>query len=377
MGKIKSAESLRGIACLSVVLSHLSLVFYPQMHNFYKSNLPVSPVLQVIHDSPLSFFYSGTGAVFIFFCLSGYVLSASIESAQNKLKKIRVSIIKRYPRLAIPAILSCVIMWVLICFFDVNLNNVSFWFSSSVYKNYGFFESIYYGAVESFLYGEAKYNPVLWTMQIEFFGSILLFVYLLLNVFENAVKLSFGFLFLLFFDMNVIFLLGMLSFIAGAIIRMSKVTASPRYSYCVLFLGLYFIGVHDSSVSYTLFYDLAISINPTYVAYVYPVLNFLGGLLIVLSVLKFNIMSRFFGSDFFNYLGKLSFSIYLIHFSVIYIFTIPVFNYLSLINVDFWYSSLLVVVLTFIILIPFSIIFEKFVDAFSIKISNLIAQKAY
>lgn len=117
MGKIKSAESLRGIACLSVVLSHLSLVFYPQMHNFYKSNLPVSPVLQVIHDSPLSFFYSGTGAVFIFFCLSGYVLSASIESAQNKLKKIRVSIIKRYPRLAIPAILSCVIMWVLICFF--------------------------------------------------------------------------------------------------------------------------------------------------------------------------------------------------------------------------------------------------------------------
>lgn len=48
--KINAAESIRGLACLAVVLSHLSLAF----------------------------FYSGTGAVFVFFVLSGAGLWASL-----------------------------------------------------------------------------------------------------------------------------------------------------------------------------------------------------------------------------------------------------------------------------------------------------------
>jgi peptidoglycan/LPS O-acetylase OafA/YrhL len=374
MGKIKAAESLRGIACLFVVLSHLSLVFYPQLHNFYKSNLPTSTVLWIIHNSPLSFFYSGTGAVFIFFCLSGYVLTSSIMSAQDKVKKIKASIVKRYPRLVIPSILSCVMMWFLTCFFVVDLNNVSSWFSDSIYKDYSIFDSVYYGAIESFLYGEVKYNPVLWTMQIEFLGSVLLFICLYLNMFEEGFKVVSCFLFISFFDMNVYFFLGMVSFIAGAIIYVSDVFISKKYAYFVFILGLYFIGVHETSVSYVFFYDVFSSVNSTYISYVYPVLNFLGGLLIVLSVVKFDVMKVLFCSNFLTYLGKLSFSIYLIHFGLMYIFTLPVFNFLLHIDIGFWYSSLLSVFFTFFILMPLSILFEKFVDAFAIKFSNLIVQ---
>lgn len=83
MNKIHSAESLRGIACIAVVLSHLLGVFYPQLHNFSKSTLPQFPILETIHNSPFAFFYSGTGAVFVFFVLSGYVLTLSSLKAKD------------------------------------------------------------------------------------------------------------------------------------------------------------------------------------------------------------------------------------------------------------------------------------------------------
>jgi hypothetical protein len=43
--KINAAESIRGLACLAVVLSHLSLTFFPQMHHFDLSVVPQYPFL--------------------------------------------------------------------------------------------------------------------------------------------------------------------------------------------------------------------------------------------------------------------------------------------------------------------------------------------
>ena len=76
--KINAAESIRGLACLAVVLSHLSLTFFSQLHNFGESAVPQYALFAQLHNSPLAFFYSGTGAVFVFFVLSGAGLWASL-----------------------------------------------------------------------------------------------------------------------------------------------------------------------------------------------------------------------------------------------------------------------------------------------------------
>lgn len=70
INKNLAAEGLRGIACIIVVLSHLSLTFFPQLHNYFsQENFPSSDFLASMHNSPFLFFISGTGAVYIFFIL--------------------------------------------------------------------------------------------------------------------------------------------------------------------------------------------------------------------------------------------------------------------------------------------------------------------
>ena len=113
MVKLNSAESIRGLACLAVVFSHLSLSFFPFLHHFNPAEVSTSTWQSLIHHSPFAFWYSGTAAVFLFFVLSGFVLSYAIlrKPAQAEFK-IKSMLIKRYPRLAIPAVISCLVVWV-------------------------------------------------------------------------------------------------------------------------------------------------------------------------------------------------------------------------------------------------------------------------
>ena len=85
MAKLNAAESIRGLACLAVVFSHLSLSFYPYLHHFSPDDRAHGSWDYFIHHSPFAFWYSGTAAVFVFFVLSGFVLSYAIlaPSAHN------------------------------------------------------------------------------------------------------------------------------------------------------------------------------------------------------------------------------------------------------------------------------------------------------
>lgn len=357
---------------MTVILSHLSLIFYPQLHDFYKSSLPKNDILYIIHNSPFAFFYSGTGAVFIFFCLSGYVLSSNILNVRDKAKKIINSTVKRYPRLSLPAVCSCILFWMVINLFDVNLDNVSSWFSDVIYKDYNLLDAIFYGGVESFIYGAAKYNPVLWTMQIELIGSFLLFAFCYLNIFDEIIRIISSILLLNLFEMNVYFFLGLVSFITGAIVYRYDMYIPKIYNYFLLAVGLYCVGIHEGSYSYKWIFHIANYINSSYVQYVYPFVNFCGGIIVVISIVKNDLFKSFFSLSFFLVLGELSFSIYLIHLCMIYLFIIPFFNLLISLTFGFWLASFLSILITFIILLPTSFLFFKYIDKTSIKISNKV-----
>jgi peptidoglycan/LPS O-acetylase OafA/YrhL len=103
MAKLNAAESIRGLACLAVVFSHLSLSFYPYLHHFSPDDRAHGHWDYFMHHSPFAFWYSGTAAVFVFFVLSGFVLSYAILRHDDVPRKVTEMAIKRYPRLAIPA----------------------------------------------------------------------------------------------------------------------------------------------------------------------------------------------------------------------------------------------------------------------------------
>ncbi|MDB4687551.1 acyltransferase [Akkermansiaceae bacterium] len=189
-GKFLAVEGIRGIACFMVVISHLSLTFFPFLHSFeIKADRELNPIQSFIHESPLGFFYSGTSAVYIFFVLSGFILTKVALKGSNVSIKILEMSIKRYPRLMLPALASCLIAFVVFQTTTISSPHLSDWINE-----YGSFPSsltgaIHSGAVDVFFFsGRSSYNWVLWTMKIELIGSFVIFL-LCLN--RTVVKVPF------------------------------------------------------------------------------------------------------------------------------------------------------------------------------------------
>jgi len=78
------------------------------------------------------------------------------------------------------------------------------------------------------------------------------------------------------------------------------------------------------------------------------------------------------------FLGKLSFSIYLLHFLVIYLVAMPLYNVL-LNNLGFLASSIIACISTLVVTILISIPYSNYIDDLSInvgkKIENFLIRK--
>ena len=141
--KINSAESIRGLACLAVVFSHLAMSFFPFLHHFDPNEKTDLAWVYAIHHLPFGFLYSGDAAVFVFFVLSGYVLSyAILKSPEQFLNKIKMMMVKRYPRLMIPALTSCLIFWVVLKFSEFDSSHVGAWLQAFTVQDFGLLHTL-------------------------------------------------------------------------------------------------------------------------------------------------------------------------------------------------------------------------------------------
>ena len=100
--RFASLDGLRGIACVVVVICHYLQIYVPAA---FERNFPDLFGEKWLVNSPLNLLFNGHAAVILFFVLSGFVLSAPFFRGVGWGWYAR-SIIKRYPRLAIPALAS-------------------------------------------------------------------------------------------------------------------------------------------------------------------------------------------------------------------------------------------------------------------------------
>jgi peptidoglycan/LPS O-acetylase OafA/YrhL len=182
-GKTKLAylESLRGIAALVVVFTHFAGSFVPAI-----TEGPGRPqwhsVEHWFYGTPLGIVFGGNFSVCVFFVLSGFVLTRAFFLT-GRTDVLAAGAIKRYFRLMPPVAVSVLLAYVLLryhLFFNhqaaaltgsVGLNDL--WafpahFTTAVKQ--AFYEAFVSGTV-----GAGAYNPPLWTMQIEFIGSFMVF----------------------------------------------------------------------------------------------------------------------------------------------------------------------------------------------------------
>lgn len=145
--RIHSLDSLRGLASLSVVFHHSLLVFpvFLAAHYHQTTN---NFIITLFSNTPLHVIWGGHEAVILFFILSGYVLSLPFYKAEennsftnsniNERKILTKSyhylsfIVKRVCRIYIPYMVSILLSSILLKIFLVQKSQISFsdWFNT-------------------------------------------------------------------------------------------------------------------------------------------------------------------------------------------------------------------------------------------------------
>ncbi len=324
LNKLKSMEGIRGVASFIVLLSHLQLTFFLGIGEQFEKFL--SEYLPHFFSSALGYMFraifDGDFSVWLFWVMSGFVLSIgyfrrSCYGSSSELDEVRsyllASSIKRYFRLVVPVFISVLFAYFLLKN-DLMTNKLLAEKLGSEYSvwlgSFYVFEASIFDAVKSaiwntfFNYSKLEsYNRVLWTMEAEFYGSLFIFAFLSLVGYSKIRYFIYPAIVLIFYTLQLHWLN---SFVFGIILCDLYMNTASYKALGVLTKNKFI------SILLMFFFLLLIGM-PNYAGVVHLIL----AVLLVFFVISSNIMSSFFSSKVPVFLGKISFSLYLVHLPII------------------------------------------------------------
>lgn len=306
-----SLEALRGVAALSVMTWHFLLAFYP---GSVEAN-------SLLSSTPLFGFVHGTGVISIFFVLSGFVLTRRyFETGRSSI--LIKGALKRWFRLLPLTLLSVMISWTLFHFHlydyqDAAKSSGSQWLGSFAEGMNPPFVPTFGGALVQGLFttyflGDSWFNPLLWTIHVELFGSYLAFAFapLAAGLREHKIILALAALITAimahFIDPFIVpFIPGLL--LALYLKDLPRLRLLPALS--LIALGIVFLGFRHSTGFYGFLSFLAPYENDTLINYI----SLAGAILIMTAFLACPELKSALQTAFARWLGEISFPFYLIH----------------------------------------------------------------
>lgn len=303
--RIDELDALRGIAAFVVVLYHYTFRFEELFH---KGNI----------TDHVNFAYGHYG-VELFFAISGFVIFMSIEKIDNPLKFLYKRFVRLYPTFWIGMIFS----FFCISIFGPEILRVNF---SEFLINFTMLPDFF---------NVTPVDGVYWTLKIEMVFYFLIFLVLILK--KKEWYIVFGYLYIM---------LGLTSFLL--------LKPTYYYYYGLLFLiGINFYKIWREQGDWQNHFQIFIGLGFTFF---YSNLEFF----IVTSLIIFTFYLLVFGNlkflkiSFLLFLGKISYSLYLIHQYLGYsiqlkLIDIGVNNYIVLILIPFLVSILVASIITFYI----------------------------
>lgn len=311
-------EGLRGFAALIVVIHHFSLAFYPRIV-FRLASLPTHSSLEGwFMNSPLYVLVDGNFAVSVFFALSGYVLTFKLIARPNRKDTYR-SLLKRYFRLTPSIFLAVILSYLLLKLglFSVartsKLTGSQLWLGQLWHFSPILTHALWVGSFGAYAH-VSNYITVLWSMHYEFLGSVLCIVLAslsrrrILRLIAYAIATAFlwhGY----FFGM----LIG--TIVAEAHLWISTGSRGSRDLKAVTLTGplLFVVGLYlgmypQFGLPDGFFAPLSI-LNPLGVVLVHS----LGAACVLGGLLASHHLQRIFGGKAGAFVGRISFSVYLLH----------------------------------------------------------------
>lgn len=268
----------------------------------------------------------------------------------------------------IPALFSCIVAFVLLSLVDVSHPLLVGPFTSFHNFDFSFGGALFSGAIDVFfLSGRSAYNPVLWTMKIELIGSFLVYL-LCVNRFtirSRLIPLAVLFILAALVATKVIehrLGLGLMCFVGGYLIRIYGIHISSTKATFIMIIGLYLAGAHNDSYSYRL-------IEVILGKYTYALCNFMSGFFIVYAVIFGAKINDVFSRRLPVFMGRVSFSVYLIHFLIIATLGVYLFGILFDFFGSFEIAAILASCITIVFTYACSVPYYRYVDSTGMGLS--------
>jgi peptidoglycan/LPS O-acetylase OafA/YrhL len=175
--RLRFLDGLRGLAALCVIVHHFVAAFLPVAY-FGASGKAGHEMQDWFSSSPLVVFYNGPFAVYVFFALSGFVISRSVSGSGTPFPLLAG---RRYLRLAVPMLASTLLAFALVKAFphaaiDAARAQGNGWLAEVYYeRTFSIAQAVWDGVLNAFRFGDAYSNRVLWTMRVELFGSLAIY----------------------------------------------------------------------------------------------------------------------------------------------------------------------------------------------------------
>ncbi|CZR66353.1 uncharacterized protein PAC_16254 [Phialocephala subalpina] len=337
-------DGVRGVAALEVFIFHAmgcwANIVPAWQSDEHQTNIMQFPIIR-------TFFVSGGASVCLFFVLSGYVLTHKslrwIREGQKHqvYPSVASSMFRRGFRLYLPPILLMFCEMIATRFGFAPPLNFTFVPESTVFAQFldwlgeiNRFVNPFYtfqGGIQGTI-THTKYDVVVWTIPLEFYGSFMCYFFLFLLVWTPSSGARMGLVAV--FSIFCMFLgsWNMFCFSAGMLIadlnlgqEHNEKTPSPKHRIIwttVFALALYLAGFPSLLTGVTPMpgYETLLSLIPTslnmqdYARFWWSI----SGVSLLLSISQLPRLQRVFETNFCQYLGKIAFSLYLIHeFSII------------------------------------------------------------
>ncbi|MDR3533228.1 MAG: acyltransferase [Rhodopila sp.] len=379
-------EGLRGLACLNVVLAHYMFTFMPYASRFLYPEGDIIQRYGVEHWLAKPYFsvlYNGTYPVSIFFVMSGWVLTAPFIDGRKGLER---AALKRYPRLVLPAATAILFAWVL---FKLGLMGTSRalevgfagWLRDHYVTNVSLVPDLLFNMfIGAPINGQSEWDTPLWTLRIELVGPILLFSLMALFGARKALAIALAYTAIAvnIFPQNGA-AMHLLAFLSGYLLNFMLPTLRrvPVLALGLLAFGLVF-GAFDYSSHFAYLLNLPL---PDLSPYAWnlggdrkTLFHTIGGLLTVAGVLAGAPGFGWLAARPMVWLGKVSFSAYLLHWPILCSAGIAVVAWVQKSGLPYPHAVLSGGIVFLIAVYGAAAIFERWVDAPAIRLANRLAR---
>jgi peptidoglycan/LPS O-acetylase OafA/YrhL len=395
--RLEQFEGLRGVAAFLVVLYHYYLLYY----------LPLNTTAnRVVIHSPLIAAANGYLEVYVFFVLSGYVLTAKFFRTEDR-AVICVMAAARYPRLVIPVLVSF-----LLAFTAAKLG----WFGQFVAKmqildsaGFGphawwvpqgsFASAIREGFIGIFFdpHHNFSVNPPLWTMKVELVGSFSVFAFclvlgssrlrlplyavlaIILSTFSSQLDRLVG-----INSYNLIaFVIGMAyaDAVGSSLAYRSQRDQQPRSAMGAISIIFATLGILVAAQigAVAAFSTLYVPLSPWYARAVTQFARYddqftlVTAAVIVIVVNESPFIRSWFSRPLAVFLGKISFPLYLIHFTIMASLSCFIFLQMYRLTGGYVLSATIASLGGVAISLIAAVCFQRYVDAPGIQFSHAFA----